>query len=114
MFSWPAQCGLTAFSSSDIYCSASFPARAESSLWLRSLLLHLHLAPSRFYPSISNPLRGGQKKLRIISTPNGLSNKFADLWFAGRGSAGVPPVAEGVSPEAAPLSPPRGEGQGGY
>jgi phage FluMu gp28-like protein len=33
------------------------------------------------YPSISNPLRGGQKKLRIISTPNGLSNKFAALWF---------------------------------
>jgi phage FluMu gp28-like protein len=33
------------------------------------------------YPSISNPLRGGPKKLRIISTPNGLSNKFADLWF---------------------------------
>jgi hypothetical protein len=33
------------------------------------------------YPSISNPLRGGPKKLRIISTPNGLSNKFAELWF---------------------------------
>src|SRR5436190_13714600 len=32
------------------------------------------------YPSISNPLRGGEKKLRIISTPNGLNNKFADLW----------------------------------
>lgn len=32
------------------------------------------------YPSISNPLRGGQKKLRIISTPNGRGNKFADLW----------------------------------
>ena len=33
------------------------------------------------YPSISNPLRGGLKKLRIISTPNGLNNKFADLWL---------------------------------
>lgn len=32
------------------------------------------------YPSISNPLRGGLKKLRIISTPNGLNNKFAQLW----------------------------------
>lgn len=32
------------------------------------------------YPSISNPLRGGEKKLRIISTPNGRGNKFADLW----------------------------------
>src|SRR4051794_10356941 len=33
------------------------------------------------YPSISNPLRGGVKKVRIISTPNGLSNKFASLWL---------------------------------
>lgn len=32
------------------------------------------------YPSISNPMRGGEKKLRIISTPNGRGNKFADLW----------------------------------
>ncbi len=32
------------------------------------------------YPSISNPLRGGLKKLRIISTPNGQTNKFAHLW----------------------------------
>ena len=32
------------------------------------------------YPTISNPLRGGVKKLRIISTPNGLTNKFAQLW----------------------------------
>jgi len=31
------------------------------------------------YPSISNPLRG-LKKIRLISTPNGLGNKFADLW----------------------------------
>lgn len=32
------------------------------------------------YPSLTNPLRGGEKKLRIISTPNGLGNKFADIW----------------------------------
>lgn len=31
------------------------------------------------YPSISNPLRG-QFKIRVLSTPNGLGNKFADLW----------------------------------
>ena len=37
------------------------------------------------YPSISNSLRGGKKKLRIISTPNGLGNKFADLWHNGEG-----------------------------
>lgn len=30
------------------------------------------------YPSISNPLRG-QYKIRIVSTPNGRGNKFADL-----------------------------------
>src|SRR6202451_4818425 len=32
-------------------------------------------------PSITNPLRGGVKKVRIISTPNGIGNKFHDLWI---------------------------------
>lgn len=32
------------------------------------------------YPSISNPLRGGVKKLRIITTPNGRGNFFHHLW----------------------------------
>ena len=32
------------------------------------------------FPSISNPLRGGPKKLRIISTPNGQGNYFHELW----------------------------------
>ena len=32
------------------------------------------------FPTVSNPLRRGPKKLRIISTPNGLNNKFAQLW----------------------------------
>lgn len=31
------------------------------------------------YPSISNPLKG-TFKLRIVSTPNGMANKFHDLW----------------------------------
>jgi phage FluMu gp28-like protein len=31
------------------------------------------------FPSISNPLKG-IFKIRVVSTPNGLSNKFADLW----------------------------------
>jgi phage FluMu gp28-like protein len=31
------------------------------------------------YPSITNPF-GGEKKLRIVSTPNGKANKFYDLW----------------------------------
>lgn len=31
------------------------------------------------FPAISNPLRGGEKKLRITSSANGLGNKFAEL-----------------------------------
>ena len=31
------------------------------------------------YPSITSP-HGGEKKLRIVSTPKGRGNKFADLW----------------------------------
>lgn len=31
-------------------------------------------------PSITNPLRGGLKKVRIITTPNGIGNKAHDLW----------------------------------
>ncbi len=31
-------------------------------------------------PSIVNPLRGGEKKIRIISTPNGCGNMFHELW----------------------------------
>jgi phage FluMu gp28-like protein len=31
------------------------------------------------YPSISNPLKG-IFKIRVVSTPNGMGNKFADLW----------------------------------
>lgn len=38
------------------------------------------------YPSISNPLRG-KFVLRVVSTPNGLGNKFADLWQKENGYA---------------------------
>jgi len=31
-------------------------------------------------PSITNPLRGGPKKIRVISTPNGQGNKLHSLW----------------------------------
>jgi phage FluMu gp28-like protein len=31
-------------------------------------------------PSITNPLRGGEKKVRLITTPNGIGNKAYDLW----------------------------------
>ena len=32
------------------------------------------------YASIANPLRGGLKKMRIITTPNGIGNKAHDIW----------------------------------
>lgn len=35
------------------------------------------------YPTISNPLRTGEKMLRIITTPNGLGNLFHELWTKG-------------------------------
>ena len=31
-------------------------------------------------PSITNPLRGGVKKVRLITTPNGIGNKAHDIW----------------------------------
>jgi len=31
-------------------------------------------------PSITNPLRGGQKKCRLVTTPNGMGNKAHELW----------------------------------
>jgi phage FluMu gp28-like protein len=40
-------------------------------------------------PSITNPLRGGEKKVRLISTPNGIGNKFHDLWAKNHGIAGA-------------------------
>jgi phage FluMu gp28-like protein len=36
------------------------------------------------YPSISNPLKG-IFKIRVVSTPNGMGNKFADLWHKAEG-----------------------------
>jgi len=32
-------------------------------------------------PSITNPLRGGVKKVRLITTPNGIGNRAYDLWL---------------------------------
>ena len=33
------------------------------------------------YPTVTNPLRGGDKKLRVITTPNGQANFFHNLWL---------------------------------
>jgi phage FluMu gp28-like protein len=60
------------------------------------------------YPAISNPLRGGVKKLRIISTPNGLNNKFAHLWSSW-GSAPVTGAVFGVPPNTSLTCTSRGD-----
>jgi len=31
-------------------------------------------------PAVTNPLRGGVKKVRLITTPNGIGNKAHDIW----------------------------------
>jgi phage FluMu gp28-like protein len=36
-------------------------------------------------PSITNPLRGGVKKVRLITTPNGKGNKAHDIWTKNHG-----------------------------
>jgi phage FluMu gp28-like protein len=39
-------------------------------------------------PSITNPLRGGVKKVRLITTPNGLGNKAHEIWLGNYAPAG--------------------------
>lgn len=51
-------------------------------------------------PSITNPLRGGQKKVRLISTPNGQGNKFHSLWVKNFGKR-----AEDIEKESVALVP---------
>jgi phage FluMu gp28-like protein len=53
-------------------------------------------------PSITNPMRGGEKKVRLITTPNGIGNKAHEIWSQNYvpGSAGVPPAPIGVPPIA--------------
>ena len=49
-------------------------------------------------PAITNPLRG-VKKVRLITTPNGIGNRAYDIWAKNfRGSAGVSPAPGGVPP----------------
>lgn len=51
-------------------------------------------------PSISNPLRGGVKKVRLISTPNGIGNKFHDLWMIGTQRTASPARPDQPAPDA--------------
>jgi len=41
------------------------------------------------YASITNSLRGGVKKMRIITTPNGIGNKAHDIWIENSGQCSV-------------------------
>jgi phage FluMu gp28-like protein len=46
-------------------------------------------------PSITNPLRGGEKKVRLITTPNGIGNRAHEIWVKNfQGRAGTPLPAE--------------------
>lgn len=51
-------------------------------------------------PSITNPLRGGAKKVRLISTPNGQGNKFHSIWSQNNGKS-----AKEISSEAQSIVP---------
>jgi phage FluMu gp28-like protein len=55
-------------------------------------------------PAVTNPLRGGVKKVRLITTPNGIGNKAHEIWSKNYcpGSAGVPPAPIGVPPIVPP------------
>lgn len=47
-------------------------------------------------PSITNPLRGGLKKIRLITTPNGVGNKTHELWQKNFRSGTAPHSAGGA------------------
>ncbi len=71
----------------------ALPAKAETVRGYSANLLltefAFHERPEEIwraiFPTLSNPLSGGPKKLRIISTPNGRAGKFAELWHSAEG-----------------------------
>jgi phage FluMu gp28-like protein len=54
-------------------------------------------------PTVTNPLRGGLKKVRLITTPNGINNKAHEIW-----AANYNPPRPG--PDGIPLNPKAGAG----
>ena len=58
-------------------------------------------------PSVSNPLRGGVKKVRLISTPNGVGNMFHQLWTRNYSETGRRAVAGGERSARPTLPSPR-------
>jgi phage FluMu gp28-like protein len=49
-------------------------------------------------PSITNSMRGGVKKVRLITTPNGIGNKAHDIWMKNYRPAAVAEDREGRAP----------------
>ena len=56
------------------------------------------------FPSISNSMRGGLKKIRLITTPNGVNNKAYDLWSKNFS----PPFPSPLDPNSNPDPPKSG------
>ncbi len=56
-------------------------------------------------PSITNPLRGGEKKVRLITTPNGIGNKAHDIWIKNFHPVGRDSVAPSNVPPLVPSEP---------
>lgn len=52
------------------------------------------------YATVANPLRGGQKKIRLISTPNGQGNKLHAIWAKnfGKSQKQIMEAAAGIVP----------------
>jgi phage FluMu gp28-like protein len=58
-------------------------------------------------PSITNPMRGGEKKVRLITTPNGIGNKAHDLWVKNfRNKDSISNLEAGIS-NSSPFPPER-------
>jgi phage FluMu gp28-like protein len=57
-------------------------------------------------PSITNSMRGGVKKVRLITTPNGIGNKAHDIWMKNYGGEGTGAAAAGdLAPDPANRAP---------
>ncbi len=56
-------------------------------------------------PSITNPLRGGEKKVRLITTPNGMGNKAHEIWTKNHKKISEVRMSESVNAEGTEFSP---------
>ena len=62
-------------------------------------------------PAVTNPMRGGEKKVRLITTPNGIGNKAHDIWTKNYRWGETPSNPESIeshgSTESLPINPNR-------